>query len=350
MGAFMLDIKFETNGEPIGILGPSGCGKSMTLKCIAGIETPDQGRIILNERVLFDSQKGINLSPQERKVGYLFQNYALFPHMTVEENIAIGYEGKRRREKVKVGARISKRKLMEQVQRMITLFKLEGMEKHFPAQLSGGQQQRVALARILINEPEVLMLDEPFSALDIYLKDLLQKDLFEMLSLYGEDTLIVSHSRDEVYQFSDRLLVVSDGKLLQEGNTREVFKSPKNLLTARLTGCKNLLPARRCNDKKVLVTCWSEAFVTDQPVGPNTKYVGIRAHDIKLGSVGEENCICATVSSITESPFEMDVFLTIKAGEEKLWWKLRKVKEAEEIRVGDRIWIQLPKDSIRLLQ
>ncbi|HEX3076148.1 MAG TPA: sulfate/molybdate ABC transporter ATP-binding protein [Lachnospiraceae bacterium] len=351
MGAFMLDIKFETNGEPIGILGPSGCGKSITLKCIAGIETPDEGRIILNERVLFDSQKGINLSPQERKVGYLFQNYALFPHMTVEENVAMGYEGKRRREKGRVVDSGSKRKQMEeQVQRMVTLFKLDGMGKHFPAQLSGGQQQRVALARILINEPEVLMLDEPFAALDIYLKDMLQKELLETLSFYGKDILIVSHSRDEVYQFSDRLLVVNDGKLLQEGNTREVFKSPRNLLTARLTGCKNLLPARRSKDREILITCWREAFVTDQPVEPNTKYVGIRAHDIKLGNAGEENTICSTVSSITESPFEIDVFLTIKDGEEKLWWKLRKEKEAEELRVGDRVWVQLPKESIRLLQ
>ncbi|HEX3021512.1 MAG TPA: sulfate/molybdate ABC transporter ATP-binding protein [Lachnospiraceae bacterium] len=349
MGAFTLNIKFETKGERIGILGPSGCGKSMTLKCIAGIEKPDQGRIVLNGRVLFDSQKGINLSPQERKVGYLFQNYALFPHMTVEENIAMGYEGKRRREKGKADSK--KRKQMEeQVQRMVTLFKLEGLEKHYQAQLSGGQQQRVALARILINEPEVLMLDEPFSALDIYLKDILQKDLLEILSLYGKDTLIVSHSRDEVYRFSERLLIVNDGELMQEGNTREVFQSPRNLLTARLTGCKNIFATRRSNDMEVIITSWKESFVTIQSVGLDTKYIGIRAHDIKVSSAGEENSICGTISSITESPFELDVFLTIKKKEDILWWKLKKEKVAWNLQVGEQIWVQLPKESIRLLK
>ena len=155
---FELKVDFETNGKPMGILGASGCGKSMTLKCIAGIMTPDEGYIELRGKVLFDSKNKINLKPQDRKVGYLFQNYALFPNMTVAQNIAVGIRG-------------SKSEKTEVVTKMLHNFHLQGLEKRYPSQLSGGQQQRVALARILAYEPDALLLDEPFSALDAYLKE-----------------------------------------------------------------------------------------------------------------------------------------------------------------------------------
>ena len=154
---FDLDITFELKNGCLGILGPSGCGKSMTLKSIAGIVNPDTGFISLNtdeETIFFDSNKKINLKPQIRNVGYLFQNYALFPNMTVEENIASGLsndDGKT-------------------VSEMIKRFHLDGLEKRYPRQLSGGQQQRVALARILAYNPDVILLDEPFSAMDTFLK------------------------------------------------------------------------------------------------------------------------------------------------------------------------------------
>ena len=132
---FTLKVKLESDGSPMGILGASGSGKSMTLRCIAGIQTPDSGRIVVNDKVLFDSEKKINLKPQERKVGYLFQNYALFPTMTVEKNIACGYRGDKKHLKAKVADYIER-------------YQLNGLEKRYPGQLSGGQQQRVALARI----------------------------------------------------------------------------------------------------------------------------------------------------------------------------------------------------------
>jgi len=155
LGNFNLDVAFETERGVFAILGASGCGKSMTLKCIAGIETPDEGRIELNGRILYDSAKKINLTPQKRRVGYMFQDYALFPNMTVEQNIKAGM-GKHPEE--------------EKVRSYINRFRLEGMEKHYPAQLSGGQKQRVAMARMIASEPDILLLDEPFSALDSYLK------------------------------------------------------------------------------------------------------------------------------------------------------------------------------------
>ena len=183
---FPLDVEFQTEEEIFGVLGESGCGKSLTLKCIAGIERPDQGRIVLNGRELFDSKKGINLPARERKVGYLFQEYALFPNMTVEENIAIGIKKEGREEK--------------EDSRLYPEILLEGLEKKHPSSLSGGQKQRVAIARMLAAEPELILLDEPFSAVDSYLKWKLEQMLLEWLEEVQVTTLLVSHNRDEVYR------------------------------------------------------------------------------------------------------------------------------------------------------
>ena len=157
LGDFTLDVQLETNKETLALFGASGCGKTVTLKCIAGIEKPDVGEIVLNDKILFSSKKNINLSPQKRNVGLLFQSYALFPNMTLEENIAISVS-KNCSDKDKI------------VKRKIREFSLEGLEKNYPHELSGGQQQRTALARMLVNDPKILMLDEPFSALDEHLR------------------------------------------------------------------------------------------------------------------------------------------------------------------------------------
>ena len=163
---FRLDVKLQAGGGCLGILGPSGCGKSMTLKSIAGIVTPDEGLISIQkgteQRILFDKSQKVNIKPQKRRIGYLFQNYALFPNMTVQENIAAGLDGDVKNPKVG---------------EMIGRFGLSGLEKQYPGQLSGGQQQRTALARILAYEPDALLLDEPFSAMDAYLKERLRLEL-----------------------------------------------------------------------------------------------------------------------------------------------------------------------------
>ena len=188
LGVFRLQSKFEVADETLALLGASGCGKSVTLKCIAGIMTPDRGRIVLNGRVLFDSEKKIDLTPQQRRVGYLFQQYALFPNMTVEQNILCG---------IRAGSRSEKRSLAAEKLRM---FRLEGLEKKYPAQLSGGQQQRVALARILCSEPQAILLDEPFSALDSYLKWNLELELSDLLAGFRGPILWVSHDLGECYR------------------------------------------------------------------------------------------------------------------------------------------------------
>lgn len=206
---FTLQAEFVLHDGVLGLMGSSGSGKSMLLKCLAGIETPDCGRIILNGRVLFDSAEKINLSPQQRRIGYLFQNYALFPNMSVAENIMCGPRAK--------GLKQEQSKVI--VQAMVNKFQLQGLEARYPRQLSGGQKQRTALARLLAVEPEVILLDEPFSALDAQLKEKLQAQLQQLLQEYGGISVLVSHDRREIERLSDSVLFIHQGNLSEEDKT-----------------------------------------------------------------------------------------------------------------------------------
>lgn len=235
LGAFCLRSKFEAADETTALLGASGCGKSMTLKCIAGIVTPDQGRIVLGDRVLFDSEKKIDLPPQQRRVGYLFQQYALFPNMTVEQNILCGIRREHKAQK------------KELLAEKIRMFRLEGLEKKHPAQLSGGQQQRVALARILSSEPEAILLDEPFSALDSYLKWNLELELADLLAGFPGPVLWVSHDLGECYRNCRRVCVMEDGKTGTVTGMDEMLRCPESISAARLAGCKNFFAAEEKN-------------------------------------------------------------------------------------------------------
>lgn len=211
-GDFVLDVDFCHEMGITGVLGASGCGKSMMLKCIAGIEKPDEGQIILNGRVLFDSEKKINLKPQERKVGYLFQNYALFPNMTVAQNIRCGLSKEK-----------DERKIEEKLSNMMEVMDLVQCQRLYPSQLSGGQQQRTALARILVSEPELLLLDEPFSALDSQLKEQLQFQVRKILEGFEKEALLVSHSKEEICYFCNQAAIMENGKILNYGRTKELF-------------------------------------------------------------------------------------------------------------------------------
>lgn len=214
-GSFLLESSFETEDLITGVLGSSGSGKSMTLKCIAGIVTPDEGYIALDDRVLFDSSKKINIRPQDRRVGYLFQNYALFPSMTVKKNIMCGLRKEKDRN-------AKKRKYEEAVE----LLHLEGLENRLPSQLSGGQAQRTALARIIVSEPDLLLLDEPFSALDAFLRRSLQTELLSLLKSLKKEAILVTHSAREVRRMTTYLFVMKDGKIIRRGGTEDIFLSP----------------------------------------------------------------------------------------------------------------------------
>jgi molybdate transport system ATP-binding protein len=333
---FSLKVKFSTDKERMGLLGASGCGKSMTLKCIAGIEKPDEGSIVLNDRVLFDSKKKIDLTPQKRKVGYLFQNYALFPNMTVEENIGCGLKGTNKDKKPRVD-------------QMIELLHLKELEKRYPMQLSGGQQQRVALARILAYEPDVLMLDEPFSALDAYLKEKLQQELLEVLKEYHGDTIIVSHNRDEIYSLCEKISIIDSGKLVLTGNTSDIFQNPVKLAAARLTGCKNISRAKKISEYVIEAVEWGITLNTEERVPDRINYIGIRAHDIRMAQdITEENSIPCNLIRIADSPFEKNIILSSNSSE--LWWKISKAYWANTLNEEIPEYIKLPKHSLMLLE
>ena len=285
-------MNFELDGRRVGILGASGSGKSMTLRSIAGILTPDEGRIVLGDRVLFDSSRHINLRPQVRNVGYLFQNYALFPNMTVRENILVGLEAKGRSEgslkenKPAYGGLFSRRKVFKEeksrrADEMIEKFKLTGLEDRLPRQISGGQQQRVALARIMAYSPDVILLDEPFSALDWFLKDRMQLELTEMLKDYEGMVIMVSHDRDEIYRFSEELLIVDEGKVVKRGETRSVFADPGTRAAAALTGCKNFSRAERLDDHHVKALDWGITIETERVLPGKFNHLGFRAHQFQ---------------------------------------------------------------------
>lgn len=357
---FCLHMDFEHEGGCLGILGASGSGKSMTLKCIAGIEKPDQGRIVVGDRVLFDSEKKINLTPQERRVGYLFQNYALFPNMTVEENIGVGIRDKKlRRQQAAV-----------QIQR----FQLAGLEKRYPGQLSGGQQQRVALARMMANEPELILLDEPFSALDGYLKEKLQHEMMEVLKDYPGDVLLVSHSRDDIYRFSPRVLAIDDGHVLQSGSIEDIFLSPLNYKVARLTGCNNISPAEKRGAYEIYARDWDITLKTALPVTEDIRYVGLRSHDIRVaedchqagtdsGNMLEagwkewtgdqgENVFFMELLDVVESPFEYKYHIKAQGSgaTEPIWWKTYKNLDRHAVPESFPRKLHIPKEKLLLLR
>jgi molybdate transport system ATP-binding protein len=350
--AFTLTLDFETGKDScLGILGPSGSGKSMTLKCIAGIETPDEGFIAVDGRVLFDSSKKINLSPQERRVGYLFQNYALFPRMTVLENIA-----------APMAARgLAAEDCRREAALWISRFGLTGMENHYPRQLSGGQQQRTALARMLVCKPSAALFDEPFSALDSTLREYMQLQLQELLRDKGDgdaisfrNAILVTHNRDEVYRLCPELAVMASGAMLIKDTSDKVFQNPRFVNVARLTGCKNISPVRLLGDKELFALDWGLRLRTAKPVDGVT-HIGIRAHDlipVDENSAPGFNEARVAVSKRSSEPFEEVVLFTNADAEDlpgqhqkEIWWKYSKYLKQQ---IPKRLFF--PPESLLLLK
>ena len=330
LGSFVLKAKFEAGNETLALLGPSGCGKSMTLRCIAGILTPDRGKIIVDGVTLFDSEKKINLSPQQRHTGFLFQNYALFPNMTVLKNIQAG--AKREKDPAKRADMI--RTVMER-------FDLEPLADRLPHQLSGGQQQRVALARILVSSPRVLMLDEPFSALDSHLRFKLEQEVRQVIRQFGKTVLLVSHDRDEVYRMSDSIAIMDSGKIERIGPRSDVFADPRTRKGAILTGCKNISPIRR-NGGRIIATDWNVEL--DLPgLPPDVTAVGIRMKTIRPGP--GENSIHCRVAEVIENPFSYTIMLDTPV---PLGWEL--LKQEWKAIENTEITIHIPNEALLLLR
>ena len=293
LGKFRLRVSFTAPLEEVtGLLGASGSGKTVTLRCIAGLLTPDAGHIELDGRVLFDHKQGVNLPPQQRKVGYLFQQYALFPHYTVEQNIAVATRDQ------------------TAVEELLRRFQLQEHRHKRPRQLSGGQQQRVALARILAAQPQVLLLDEPFSALDTHLRGEIQGELSRFLEQFSGPCLMVTHSRDEVRRLCHQVCVVHHGASQPMQTTEEFFNHPRTLSACRLMGCPNISPVEHRENGGAYATAWGLPVQVPQ----NAAYVAIQSHHIHLvDGPGEYRMFCRC-TQVDQGPFSVSVSLACGAG------------------------------------
>lgn len=352
--SFELDVDLAVGTETLGFLGESGCGKSLTMRCIAGIEMPDEGRIVVNGRVFYDSERKINLTPQQRKTALLFQNYMLFPNLTVAQNVAAG-----------IGKEVSRTEAAAIVAAELHRFGLDGFDERYPAQLSGGQQQRVALARMLAARPGILMLDEPFSALDAHLKGVLEQNLVSLFDAFDGTILYVSHDIDEALRFCDRIAVVEAGRILEVDSGDDLVNHPQSGAAIKLSGCKNCHKAQRTGEHSVFVPIWGVEIHTHEVVPADVRFLGIRAFYMPRAEGPGPNNFHMRVFRVSDSRFERTVMLEFLDGapiaddgqtdemyllKKLLYWRVSKGVEGALAlpEVGDEVWVHIPSDKVYL--
>jgi molybdate transport system permease protein len=324
LAEFTLDVAFRATETPLSVLGASGAGKSMLLRCIAGLERPDRGRIALNDRILFDSQRHVGIPARERRIGLLFQHYALFPHRTVAQNIAFGLHNLPHEDQT---ARTAS---------LVARTHLAGLEQRYPRELSGGEQQRAALARALAIQPEALLLDEPLAALDTHLRSQVEAQLQETFATFRRPALLVTHNMEEAYRLGEQLLVLARGRVVAFGAKQEIFRHPPTSEVARLTGCKNISRAQANSDGTIEAFDWACRLRLAHPSATPTNYVGIRAHHIDFPetaaeAAAEPNVIPCWIVRTSETPFRISLFLSLdpahaEAGEAHLQAEVFKEK------------------------
>jgi molybdate transport system ATP-binding protein len=294
--AIETDLLRPTDRFSITVLfGPSGCGKTTTLRCLAGLERPDKGEIRFNDCTWFDASTNACLTPQQRDIGYLFQEYALFPHLTVEGNVGYGL------------TRLSRAERRKRVGAILSTFGLSGLESRYPNQVSGGQQQRIALARVLVQRPRLLLLDEPLSALDDPTRELLRPELRRTLAEFNIPVVVVTHDRTEAMALADHLVVLHEGRIRQQGTIVEVFNRPVDLAVARIAGMETVISGRIVSvaDGLATITVGSTRLVGVAPqAAAENVYVCIRAEEVLLerdrgGSHSARNQLQAIVRSLT---------------------------------------------------
>ncbi len=288
------NVSFEVkHGEFLTLLGPSGCGKTTTLRCIAGLEIPDDGEIYIGSKLVSAPRKGVFVPPEKRNIGMVFQNYAVWPHMTVFDNIAYP---------LKIRG-VPKDEIRRRVKRVLELVHLEGLENRYPHQLSGGQQQRVALARALVMEPEVLLLDEPLSNLDAKLREEMRFEIKEIQRSVGITVIYVTHDQAEAMAMSDKIAVMNKGKILQIGSPIEIYRKPANAFVAEFIGLANFLEYKSLKFGENCVEVELKGGSTikcSPPVKTGNEYVVVaRPSDIEISTNPSPDSIPGTVVRAT---------------------------------------------------
>lgn len=341
-GSFQLNVSFSSEKKRIGILGASGCGKSMTLKSIAGIVKPDSGEITLEDRTLYSSAQEICEPPRKRHIGYLFQNYALFPNMTVQENVEVGIRT------------LPKKERTERAMQMIRKFELTGLEKHFPDELSGGQQQRTALARIMVCSPDAVLLDEPFSALDIFLRSRVMEETARLLEDYSGTVILVSHSSEEIYRFAEDLVVLDHGHAVTSGKTADVFRDPQEKAAAVLTGCRNFSDAVRLSDHTFRASSWGLTVRTERVLPESFDCIGCHEEDwipvYQKGAERPENTLCLRDQHPIETPSGRSYYLAVPEGETAPIWSVSRADAERLEETGLPDFLQINERKILFLR
>ena len=301
LAMFRLQVVFRTGQGAIGLLGASGAGKSMTLRMIAGIVAPDKGRIVLNGHVLFDSATRHSIAASRRRIGVVFQDYALFPNMTVAGNVGFGLSA----------LPWSERRVL--VQKQLERMHIAELSDRFPSEISGGQRQRVAIARCMAIEPDALLLDEPFAALDPHLRRQTEEQLRETLAGYNGAVVFITHDMEEAFRFCNDLLVLDRGRVIAFGPKHQLFERPGTVVAAQLTGCKNIAVARRVGANRIAVGGWNCELETAIPVPDTVTHVGIRSHQIVFTPAdNEENAFPCWLVNTSEAPHEMTIYLRLQ--------------------------------------
>ncbi|OGW23051.1 MAG: hypothetical protein A2077_07165 [Nitrospirae bacterium GWC2_46_6] len=350
---FSVDIGFsdpsrggerEGRGHLTVLFGPSGTGKSLILNMLSGIITPDDGYIWLNGDELFNREKGINVPMRKRKIGFVFQEYSLFPHFTVAENIVYGINSKAD----------PKKKLGE----LLELFRLNGKEEKYPRELSGGQKQRVAIARAIASDPKLLLLDEPLSALDERIREKLQQDLLKLKSFLRIPVIYVTHNLQEAFTLADHIIVVNDGSIVESGEKEMIFLNPRKRLTAKFLGVKNIFPCTVAETSENYFICDFDGIKVK--TNPDSRFnegdkafLCIKPPDIRLiiNDKQVDNIFEVTVSHVIPLEKTQRIFLKFPRTRFNLIMDLEKLAcEKWKIELGDKVKVSMRKDRIFLAE
>lgn len=331
-GDFDLNIKLQSSSRRIGIIGASGSGKSMTLRLLSGLSTPDEGVIKVNDVCFFDSDKSVDLPTRKRKTGFLFQNYALFPNMTLEENVLFSLDKKNPSHKAKAAS-------------ILDMLGLQRLKRHKPSQLSGGQKQRAALARALSIEPDILMLDEPFSALDNHLKKHTMDKFSDYLKNYLGIILFVTHNMEEAYRYCDEIVVVKNGRVDSHGKKEHMFLNPPTKTAAKLSGYRNISPVAKTQSGRARLVNYGFELDFMDVLKP---YAILPGRALSLGKKSEPSTFSAFISEIIESPFSVVLYLEFENGLVPVEWNIKR-STWEEFKIKnpmETLYVKLDPDKI----